>query len=198
MSENKNIAFRTLEIPEKKATLSLCVVRFDEEALETYTEWMNDHENIKFLGRSDQPASIEDERDWLTRQKENKSNFTFNIVLKDDGGEHLIGNCSVIVPNNSIHNGILGITIGNKLYKGQHFGRYALGLLLDWAFSEKNLHCISLTVAENNLAAIKCYESVGFKKQGIHRDTFYFEGTYINTVYMDIMRDEFEKNIVRS
>ena len=198
METYTNILFKTISVPDtKNAQLSLCPLRSDNVALNIYTEWMNNHDIIKYLGRSSKPTTLVSQQSWLDRQNE-KSNkdTTFNIVLKDESGTvHLIGNCSLICSKDSTNHGIIGIVIGNKSYQGKHYGRLALQMLLDFAFNEENLHCVSLTVAEDNVGAIKCYESLGFQTQGKHRDMFYYEGEYHNALYMDITKEEFNGNL---
>lgn len=43
---------------------------------------------------------------------------------------------------------------------------------------------------EYNDRAICCYERLGFKKEGISRETVYKDGRYVNVVNMGILKEE--------
>ena len=60
-------------------------------------------------------------------------------------------------------------------------------------FEEFNLHRIELRVFEDNDTAIACYESVGFVREGVHRDSHRCDGEYLSTVQMSILEDEWRR-----
>ena len=61
-----------------------------------------------------------------------------------------------------------------------------------WGFREQNLNRIFLRVFEDNPAAIRCYEKVGFRLEGRLRQDRYQDGRYLDTLVMGLLRDEFE------
>lgn len=61
----------------------------------------------------------------------------------------------------------LGITIGAD-YVSQGFGTEALRLFLDFFFVEMGFARLVLDVAATNLRAVRCYESLGFRRIGHH------------------------------
>lgn len=82
------------------------------------------------------------------------------------------------------------IDIGAKDYWGKGYGNEALKLLLDYAFLEMNLHRVSLRVFSFNEKAIKLYEKIGFKHEGISRQFLFREGKWHDLVHMGILQEE--------
>jgi len=74
--------------------------------------------------------------------------------------------------------------------RGQGIGTRATVAALKKIFEEWNLHKVWLTVHSLNESAIRCYEKLGFRKEGIHRGEFLLRGTRIDAVYMGILRKE--------
>ena len=87
----------------------------------------------------------------------------------------------------------LGITIGDKDYWGQGYGREAIALLLDYGFRFFNLHRVFLSVNGNNERAIRAYRGCGFQEEGRLRSHVWSDNAYVDLVYMGILRKEWEK-----
>ena len=84
----------------------------------------------------------------------------------------------------------ISIAIYDRKQRGKGFGTDAMRVLLKIGFNFLNLHRIALNVFETNKAAIRVYEKVGFKKIGLHRETDFIDGGYVNDITMDILEDE--------
>jgi RimJ/RimL family protein N-acetyltransferase len=99
------------------------------------------------------------------------------VVL--NGIDHLNRNCN--------------IRIG--LYDDKHFGKgygtEAMALMVRYGFEMLNLHRISLDVFDFNPRAINVYEKLGFKQEGVQRDTLFYEGKYHNSILMSILEDDY-------
>lgn len=83
------------------------------------------------------------------------------------------------------------IDIGVKNMWGKGIGTAALSLIIEFAFSELNLHRIFLKVFSFNERAIKLYEKMGFKREGILRQAFYRAGNWHDIVIMSILKNEY-------
>ncbi|MHA1706599.1 MAG: GNAT family N-acetyltransferase, partial [Promethearchaeota archaeon] len=68
-----------------------------------------------------------------------------------------------------------------------------LKLLINHIFSNYEFERIELDVFEYNLRAIRCYEKIGFVKEGIKRNAIFKKGKYQNIVMMSILRSEWKK-----
>jgi RimJ/RimL family protein N-acetyltransferase len=162
----------------------------DENDAEKFTEWLNDLEitsNINLYPRS---ITIENEKEILKRiSKDN------NYSIIDIETNELLGNCGFNDLDNLNQTGEIGIIIGNKKFWNKGYGTEALILLLDYGFKALNLHNISLWTYSFNKRGLKCYEKIGFKRVGNKRESLLRGKERYDTIFMDILFDEFyEKN----
>ena len=89
----------------------------------------------------------------------------------------------------------VGLAIGEPAEWDQGYGAEALGLVLDYAFWELNCHRVGLTVFAHNPRAIRCYEKVGFVREGALREAQFAEGRYVDTILMGVLQREwFERH----
>ena len=63
-------------------------------------------------------------------------------------------------------------------------------VILRYAFTELNLHRVSLGLFEYNPRALRSYEKAGFKMEGRMRGTLHREGRRWDDLYMGILRTE--------
>ena len=117
----------------------------------------------------------------------------FIIVLRKDEKEYDIG--TIFIKNLDVknRNGEFGIFIGEEIGRGKGYSLLATNLILEYGFKELGLHRISLSVMEDNIAAIKTYRKAGFVQEGILREEYLREGEYINIVLMSILKEEWNK-----
>ena len=155
-----------------------------------YVDWMNSYEVGKFTGAHARITSIEGEKEWLARATSEKYNFA--IVLKEN--DTLIGNISLMKVHDVNRTAELWIFIGDENYLSRGYGSEAIMLLLDYAFNHVNLNNIMLRVFSFNPRAMRAYEKCGFKKYGVWEKSHYFNGEYFDEVYMNILKDDFNKN----
>lgn len=87
----------------------------------------------------------------------------------------------------------LGIVIGEPTAWDQGYGREAIGLVLEHAFRDLDLHRISLHVHEDNARAVACYERAGFVREGLLRDAHFRDGRHGNDLVMAVLAPEWRK-----
>lgn len=63
-------------------------------------------------------------------------------------------------------------------------------LALDYAFNELGLHKLSCEVLAFNMPVIKLHEKFGFKVEGILRDQYHREGTFIDIYRLGLLASE--------
>lgn len=78
-------------------------------------------------------------------------------------------------------------------HRGHGIGRAMAGLLADLAFGEHLIHRLHLNVYSFNTAAIRAYESAGFRREALLRDTTRVGGSYWSTVVMAMLEDEWRR-----
>lgn len=75
--------------------------------------------------------------------------------------------------------------------KGIGYGRESFELLLRWSFEVKKFHRVWLDCKEYNKVALNLYESSGFKREGILRETILTNGVYENLIVLGILDREY-------
>lgn len=155
-----------------------------------YVEWLNDYDITKGINHYIDIISINGEKEYLEKLQNEKYNFA--IVCMDN--DELLGNISLMNVSNIDKTAELGIMIGNKKYHSCGYGSEAIILLLNYAFNHINLNNIMLKVYSFNTGAIKAYEKCGFKIFGIWKNSHYFEGEYVDEIFMNVLKDDFYKN----
>lgn len=152
-----------------------------------YTEWLNDYDIAKGVNQYVNMISTMGEKEWLEKAASEKYNFA--IVAIDNN--ELLGNISLMNVDYIDGTAELGIFIGNKEYHSCGYGSESINLLLNYGFNHINLNNIMLKVFSFNHGAIKAYEKCGFKTFGIWKKCHYFDGEYVDEVYMNILKEDF-------
>lgn len=75
---------------------------------------------------------------------------------------------------------------------GKGVGTEATWMVTDYGFRALNCHRIWLGVHEDNKGAIKVYEKVGYKLEGVLRDAIFCYGKFSNTRTYSMLRPEWE------
>jgi ribosomal-protein-alanine N-acetyltransferase len=151
--------------------------------------WANDSSvtrNITLF----RPASIKTELDFIERAATSTTDIALGIVLPE--GDRLIGSAGLMQIDWKNRSTLFGISIGEPAQWGKGYGTEATQLLVALAFERLNLHRVSLLVYEYNDRGIRCYERVGFKREGVHRDHVWMDGRYWNAHTMAILREEWK------
>jgi RimJ/RimL family protein N-acetyltransferase len=75
-------------------------------------------------------------------------------------------------------------------YLNKGYGTEAMLLMVDHGFRNLKLHRIMLEVFDFNPRAIRVYEKVGFRQEGVLRDSLFYNGAYHNTIVMGILESD--------
>jgi RimJ/RimL family protein N-acetyltransferase len=149
--------------------------------------WGNDAELMVLTGMSPYPKSLLDIERWYESVHSNPNLKLFTI--KTIEGEYL-GNIEINDIDWRVGRGELGIIIGEKTFWKQGIGAEAIGLLVDFAFTEMRLHRIEARVLAHNKRAQKVFERCGFSREGTMRDAFYLDGRYHDVVLYAILSSD--------
>jgi len=79
-------------------------------------------------------------------------------------------------------------------YHGRGLGREAIAVLARHLIAERGHHRLVIDPAAANAAAIRCYESVGFRPIGVlrHYERDHVRDEWVDGLYMDLLADELE------
>ncbi len=90
---------------------------------------------------------------------------------------------------NSVHRSAeIGIRIGEEENRGQGYGKEALRLAVEFCWNHLNLNRVQLVVFKHNVRAIRAYNAVGFRKEGVLRKAAFIGGGWVDLVVMAALR----------
>jgi RimJ/RimL family protein N-acetyltransferase len=149
--------------------------------------WINDPEVTQWL-LARYPFSHKQERDFIDAAIPGYDVARFAIESRNDG--NLIGECSLRVSNPADRSAALGILIGDRSRWGRGYGTDAVRTLCRFGFAMMGLHRIELEVFEENERAIRLYERLGFRHEGIRRQAVFKFGCFHDIKHMGLLEGE--------
>lgn len=155
-----------------------------KESASLIYEWVNTEELRDFTGTI-YPVSEYEHEEWIKKTAVSTDKKIFLICDKESGTP--IGTIGLKNFNQLIKKAELFISIGNVNFLSHGYGTDAVNTLVKYCFEKLNLHKVSLRVYEKNVRAIKCYEKVGFCKEGLLKDEHFSNGKYENVIVMGIV-----------
>jgi len=162
---------------------------FDRDDLPYIQKWSNDAEIRKLTGEV-APMNRAKAEEFYKNLRADKERIWFVIVLKK--GNRVIGEAGLLRMFRPWRCTDITIIIGEKDAWGKGYGKEAGRLLLDHAFSRLGFHRISVGVVALNERALKFWEGLGFKREGVERDGYYCDNEYSDFIMMSILEDEYK------
>ena len=136
------------------------------------------------------PSRPEDQERWYeSLDSRSDKQYSFAIESRDDSV--YVGCCTVYDIDAKNRLAAVGIFIGKEHWRKGN-GSDALRVLLRFCFREINLNRVTLRVYSFNTPAIRCFEKLGFKTEGVLRQELYRDGQFHDTLAMGMLRSEWE------
>ena len=153
-----------------------------------YLAWMNDDEVTRGLASGAFPSDMTNLTNYVQQIVNSKSAVMFAIC--DQSNDLHIGNIKLDNFDWINRTCELGLLLGDRNYWGKGIGTEVVRLCLNYAFNQLNFRKVVLAVYDNNPAAIKLYEKIGFQREGTLRSQILYKGDYIDKHYMGIFSHE--------
>ncbi|MCB2307230.1 GNAT family N-acetyltransferase [Clostridium estertheticum] len=164
----------------------------NEEDMLEIQKWHND---VSFMRNYDvvsaTPKNFEDVLETINDVRRSNTAYTFAVKILEK--QKIIGVTGFenIYWNNGT--ALIYIGLGESGNRGQGYGKEALKLTIEFGFEELNFHRIYLTVLEYNEPAIKLYEKLGFKREGVYREFIHRDGRRYDMYLYGLLRPEWEE-----
>ena len=162
----------------------------EKEDLIYIRKWSNDPEIRKLIGEVVSMSQADADK-FLERVYSDNTREWFVIVVKEN--DRVIGETGLLRMFPAWRTTDISIIIGEKEAWGKGYGTEAILLLLDYAFRCLNFHRVAIGVVGFNKRAISFWKKIGFKKEGVQRDGYYYNHKYFDFVMMSILEDEFRE-----
>ena len=177
----------------KGKLVRLCAIEAQPMA-EAASKWSRDSEYVR-LGDSG-PArvyAVKRTKKWFENEEEKEAPIYIPFAIRLLEDDCLIGDIGLGGIQWSHGDTFVGIGLGEREYWGKGYGTDAMWVILRYAFTELNLHRVSLNVFEYNPRAIRSYEKAGFTYEGRMQKMLNRDGKRWGIIYMGILREEWQK-----
>ncbi len=157
-----------------------------EDDMENYLEFVNDADNLKWIeGIGNFPLNKEDLAQYISSNK--------NLFLSIFNNKRIhVGNVRLSHIDFIHRSAMLGVLVGRR-FEGQGYATRACKLVVAHAFEVLNLHRIYLTVITGNKNAIALYEKLGFIKEGVKKESHYYNFKYHDGITYRLLESEYWK-----
>ena len=166
--------------------MRISIRKFDEHDIPAKVKWINDPRNNTFL-HYDVPLEFGKTESWFQKNKERTDRY--DAVIEADGiPVGLIGLLSIDQKNKKAE---YYVTIGERDYLGRGVAARASKQLLEYAFTKLRLERVYLYTEVENTAAIRSYERIGFKREGVLKNDLFSKGRFVDRYVYGITKADF-------
>ncbi len=132
----------------------------EDDATLRYLNWLEDTETRRFIALAQKQKKISDLKDYI-KSRINRNDVLFLGIFDISTGTH-IGNIKYEPINSVLGYAIMGILIGDPLFRGKGVALEVLTSSAAYLKQQFNITQILLGVSKHNTRAIHAYEKVGF------------------------------------
>lgn len=119
------------------------------------------------------------------------SRYDFAICLKSS--DEMIGELSIFDLDEENRKAGFRISMASISLTGKGYGTEAINIVLSFVFNQLELTRLQLEVFSHNTRGIRAYEKVGFVKEGVLRQSLYYNEQYSDEIIMAILKSDYEK-----
>lgn len=153
-----------------------------------YINWLNDPQVNIFLSTRNIKQDFKSVQNYIRSFNGCSNKLLLGIFLKKTNFH--IGNIT-FSPIDWMNNySALGICIGDKKYWKKGLAREALIIAIKFGFKKLQLHRLEAGVNSMNKESLKLFQSLGFKKEGVLRQRDKINNTYLDGIYMGLLKSE--------
>ena len=156
----------------------------EEEDLGFLQDGVNDPSIWRTIGLQS-PVNRAQEREFFENVVSDDSSFNL-LVVGQDGPAGTVG----LTPREAAADAAeLGYWI-HPDHREQGYGKEAAGILTDFGFAQQGYHRIAARVFEFNGASQALLESLGYEREGVHREAAFVDGEYQDVYWFSVLEDE--------
>ena len=164
--------------------------RHSRENYRLYGDWYGDPEIWRLTSWSAAPLSAPAVQRLFEDREHSPTDDSFAIHLR--GEREPIGVVSLMNISEANASAELSIIVGHPDYRHHGYGAEAIAMLLDYAFAERGLNRVGLSVFEFNEDAISAYDKLGFAEEGRLRRALWRDEAFHDAILMSVLKEEWE------
>lgn len=129
---------------------------------------------------------------YIERQVKADDDSRASFIIESVDNPCAVGEVVINDIDHDNHSGNIRISLFHEEDLNKGYGSEAMRLMTDYGFKELSLHRISLGVYNFNPRAIRVYEKIGYKREGVMRDALCWNGEYVDEIMMSILAHEWD------
>jgi hypothetical protein len=163
----------------------------EKDDLEQLKEWRNLPDFRKHFREYREINSVMQQK-WFENTVVNDKNTTIMFSIFDSNTNQLIGCCGLCYINWVHRNADLSLYIGHEevYIDDSGYAEDACRVLLEYGFDELNLHKIWTEIYDFDEKKNNLYKKFGFKRDGVLRDQYFYNGTWSNSLILSLLNTE--------
>jgi len=162
----------------------------EDADLPDLVRWWREPEWAIFQQLTVRPRTVGDVAEQFRRWSANKGDAgDVGFCVTDRESGRLVGHATLSGAQLLTRAATLTVMIGSE-YVGSGYGTDAVRTLVDYGFREMGLNRIQLHVFAFNARARATYRKVGFKDEGVLRETAFHDGAFHDEVVMSMLARE--------
>lgn len=118
------------------------------------------------------------------------------FLLIDKSNNQVIGECGFHTWNAAHRRAELFYSLHSDSYKQKGLMKEALNKVLNYAFSEMNLHRVEALVSKTNVPSLKLLQHYGFKFEGTMREDYVVDGNNEDSECYSLLSWEWHQNVL--
>lgn len=154
--------------------------------------WRN-KENVRKNFLDQRLFTVEGHTRWLNTMV--NTGKVVQFIIYEKGTDTPVGSVFLRDIDYSNSKAEYGIFIGEDSARGKGIGTSAAELIIEYGFTELNLHKIFLRVLADNTSAVKSYLKAGFKQEAYLKDEVLIDGEYKDIILMAVINDNKKEGI---
>ncbi|WP_342512419.1 GNAT family protein [Sporosarcina sp. FSL K6-1522] len=153
-------------------------------------------EEIRYMTGTKPHFTLEQIQAHINNLNNDSSRYDFAICLKEN--DQMIGELSIFDIDEEDKKAGFRISMSSIALTGKGYGTEAIQIVLQFVFEELQLNRLQLEVFSHNLRGIRAYEKVGFVKEGVLRESLYYNGHYSDEIIMAILKSDYRNTFVQA
>ena len=179
--------------PLRLETPRLILRPFEDRDVETFSAYRSDPDIARYQGW-DAPFSLEKARQFVAEMRRAvpaAPGDWYQLALELKSSGTMIGDFAFKVLAQDPRQAQVGYTLA-RAYQRQGFATEALTRLLDYLFTDLDLHRVHANLDPENSASARLCARVGMRHEGRFIDSLWFKGRWASEDWYALLQDEWQ------